>query len=69
MATPKRYYICNRLWGNKVFYVRELPGEGGVDWGYTDEPAKARPISTYWKKRFMADMKKVGATAGAREQT
>jgi hypothetical protein len=58
-----KYFICSRLWRpGLVFYVRELPGEGGADWGYVDEPKKARPVSTYWARRFIADMRRVGAT-------
>ena len=58
-----RYYICSRIWRDNlpVFYVRELPGEGGVDWGYVEERRKARPVSTYWARRFVADMRRVGA--------
>ena len=44
-----------------IFYVRELLNESGVDWGYTDERKKARPISAYWTRRFIADMKRVNA--------
>jgi hypothetical protein len=58
-----KYFICSRLWKpGRVFYVREVLGEGGADWGYVDERRKARPISTYWARRFIADMQRVGAT-------
>jgi hypothetical protein len=55
-------YICSRLWKpGMIFYVRELLNESGVDWGYTDERKKARPISAYWTRRFIADMRRVNA--------
>jgi hypothetical protein len=41
---------------NRAMYVSERPGEGGVDWGYTDTQAKAAPLNDYWRKRFCADM-------------
>jgi hypothetical protein len=37
-------------------------GEGGTDWGYTDDPGKARPLNTHWMRRFVADMNRVSAT-------
>lgn len=58
----QKRYICCRRWGNNaVYFVREVLGEGGADWGYVFEPGKARPISTYWMRRFVADMRAVGA--------
>jgi hypothetical protein len=55
-------FVCSRAWQpGLTFYVRERPGEGGADWGYTDEPAKARPITRYWARRFAKDMERVGA--------
>jgi hypothetical protein len=38
-----------------LFYVAQLKGEGGKDWGYTTDRHKARLLSPYWAKRFMAD--------------
>ena len=46
-------------------YVSHTPGDGGVDWGYTFDADKAKPLSEYWKRRFLADMKRVNAR-GAR---
>jgi hypothetical protein len=45
------------------WYVAQVPGEGGVDWGYTKEIAKARALNEYWQKRFRADTRYVGHTA------
>ena len=44
----------------RVFYVSQLPGEGGVDWGYSENPSKAIPVSRYWQRRFKADCARVG---------
>jgi hypothetical protein len=55
-------FNCQRQWKpGLVFYVRELPGDGGADYGYTEEPGKAVPISAYWMRRFRADMNRVSA--------
>ena len=35
-----------------VWYVAQVPGEGGVCWGWTDDPAKARPLTIGWLARF-----------------
>lgn len=56
MAIGQRQYSKN-----KVFYVSELPGQGGADWGYTDRPNQAIELSKYWQRRFVADMRRVGS--------
>jgi len=38
-------YIVDRLRKGSLVYVSDLPGEGGVDWGYTRDPAKAKAIT------------------------
>ena len=43
------------------WYVSELPGQGGVDWGYNKSADKAIKLTPYWQKRFRADMRRVGA--------
>jgi len=43
-----------------TFYVEQLPGEGGVDWGYTTDLNKARDLNPYWQKRFNSDCKFCG---------
>ena len=43
----------------KTFYVESLPGEGGVDWGYTEDATKARELTVYWQRRFRAYIRDV----------
>lgn len=52
--------IAYRQWMNKTFYVANLPGEGGVDWGWDDRASHARKLSPYWQRRFAADMRYIG---------
>lgn len=44
-------------------YVREIPGEGGKDWGYVDARELARPLSPYWQARFRNDQQFCGRNA------
>jgi len=46
-----------------IDYVAQLPGEGGVDWGWTDSFSKARDLSPHWQRRFRAFCNSVGRTA------
>ena len=46
-----------------ALYVSELPGEGGVDWGYTPDASKAKPLTDYWWKRFAANRRHCGHAA------
>lgn len=48
-----------------VQYVSHLPGQGGSDWGWTDEPSKALHVSKAWANRFLKDRAYVGAIASA----
>jgi hypothetical protein len=51
-------YIGYTIWTkepHKTFYVAQLPGDGGKDWGYTDKREQAIPLSVYWRRRFEAD--------------
>jgi len=58
---PKGLFICARQWApKKTFYVSAPPGKRG-DWSYETHPDKARPINSYWKRRFEADMRHVRA--------
>jgi len=43
-----------------LWYVDSLPGEGGVDWGYTGSSSKARTLTPYWQRRFAATMRHLG---------
>jgi hypothetical protein len=56
--------IAARVWHplrRETWYVSEVPGDGGVDWGYVTDRAKALPLSPYWQRRFRADMRRVAA--------
>ncbi len=48
---------------NMAWYVSELPGQGGVDWGYNKDAKKAIGLSLYWQRRFNADMRCAGSQA------
>ncbi len=37
---------------HECWYVRELPGQGGADYGYVTDASKAVPMSPYWQRRF-----------------
>jgi len=43
-----------------TWYVSELPGNGGVDWGWTDKRDKAIHLTPFWESRF----KKYGRDCG-----
>jgi hypothetical protein len=58
--------IGYRIWNpltKTVFYVAQVKGDGGADWGYTTEPAKACHLSPYWVRRFNADCRYCGTVA------
>ncbi len=58
--------IAGRQWSIKpyiFYYVSELPGEGGVDWGYTTKSEQAIVLSPYWQRRFNHDMQAVNTSA------
>lgn len=57
--------IAYRYWNQNypIFYVANLKGEVGKDWGYSDKACDAVPLSPYWHKRFAADCKRVGVVA------
>ena len=55
-------YVLYRQWDTcRCFYVANLPGHGGVDWGYSERPSDAIPVSRYWMARFKADCARVGS--------
>jgi hypothetical protein len=57
--------IAGRPWSYNppvFFYVAQVVGDGGVDWGYTRDKSKALPLNTYFLRRFQADCQRVGAT-------
>jgi len=41
---------------NRIDYVSEVPGDGGVDWGYTWDRKKALPLSMFQLRCFESDM-------------
>ncbi|WNM70181.1 hypothetical protein [Myxococcus phage Mx1] len=43
---------AGHTWNGKFFYVESLPGQGGVDWGYTTDPKQAAPLSAAMIERF-----------------
>lgn len=57
---------AGRLWSKKpyVFYwVAQLPGEEGVDWGYVTDSSKAKLLTPYWQRRFAAYCRRVNSEA------
>ena len=57
--------IAWRFWSKKqpAFYVAQLPGDGGVDWGYTTNASEAKKLSPYWQRRFAADCRRCNSKA------
>lgn len=56
--------IASRMYlPNVRFYVAQLPGEGGADWGYTTDARKAIALSRYWARRFASDCRRMGSRA------
>lgn len=37
-----------------------LPGQDGIDWGWTDKISEAATLSPYWQHRFKADQRACG---------
>ena len=46
-----------------IYYVAQVPGDAGVDWGYVTNMRQAKPLPPYWQQRFEADCRRVGANA------
>lgn len=44
-------------------YVSELKGDGGVDWGYTNEIRKAIKLNRNQWQSFAKDMRECGSVA------
>lgn len=70
-ATPLPKFIASRVWNkskpHERYYVQNVPGNGGADWGYTTNRADAAALSNYWARRFAADCDRVGSSALLRE--
>lgn len=47
------------------WYVSEVRGNGGVDWGYTNDIAKATVLNRNQWQSFAKDMREVGSAAFA----
>lgn len=59
--TAARQYICYRQWDTcHTFYVSEVRGNGGVDWGYSPDPRQAIKLSRRQMQWFKADCARVG---------
>lgn len=54
------FFVASKPW-----YVSDLKGHGGVDWGYTDNFAKAIPLNHNQWQSFAKDMRESGAAAFA----
>jgi len=54
-------WMCYRQGVNGPDYVEALPGDGGKDWGYTEDHQNAILLTRYWKARFLSDMRHVSA--------
>lgn len=63
LTAPKQAtFVAKRHWHRDAwFYVSEIPGKGGKDWGYTAFADKAIPLSTQQARRFRAHCRHVGA--------
>lgn len=40
----------------RILWVENLPGHGGVSWGYGCSSDKAIVLSPYWQRRFATEM-------------
>ena len=59
--------IAYRFWSPKSapWYVSEVKGNGGVDWGYTTDIEKAAVLNANQWKSFAKDCRDVGSAAFA----
>lgn len=51
------------------WYVSDLKGNGGADWGYTNDIAKATVLNRNQWQSFAKDMREVGSAAFALAQS
>lgn len=66
-------YIAYRAWinaknpgkinRNKLYYVAQVAGDGGADWGYVTEYDQATPLNESQAKQFRADCRATGYDA------
>jgi hypothetical protein len=60
--TPGNTVAARQQSNGGLLYVSEVPGDGGVDWGYTHSRERALLLNTYFARRFAADCRRVGCT-------
>jgi hypothetical protein len=61
--TPRKAYR-NWIKGTQMtFWVAQVPGDGGKDWGYTQNSEEGILLTLYWQRRFRCDCERVGYTA------
>ena len=58
----KAYTLWNHITGS-LYWVAQVPGNGGTDWGYTTHADQAMRLSPYWQRRFTADCRSCGMDA------
>jgi hypothetical protein len=58
-------YICSdqSRGVRKTLYVSQIRGHGGKDWGYTDSPGKALPLSERLAKIYINELGSNGGRA------
>ena len=52
---PGSFTLHSRNANGKILYVSQLPGDGGVDWGYTSRPGDALHVSGWWRNKYIAE--------------
>lgn len=58
----KAYTFWNKATG-EMYWVAQVKGDGGKDWGYTSHSELAIDLSPYWQRRFAADCRYCGREA------
>lgn len=59
-ATAKPYIAYRSQQNGRIMYVTELPGDGGVDYGYGNDARKAKRLSEREAKAFVKYVRHVG---------
>ena len=55
--------VWNPLKPCELFYVAQVPGQGGKDWGYETDVTKAILLTPYWQRRFRKDCERTNKEA------
>jgi hypothetical protein len=58
----KAYRVWNKV-TREIYWVAQIAGHTGRDWGYTTHASQAIELSDYWQARFAADCRYVGSEA------